>query len=101
MENRQSDVRENLIGKNGHETDRKEKVGVMDEKEKWKKSCNLCRRRYEKETVTEFIKSVCGIITAHTLFILLSWRLVYIRCRNHEVKGADCLVPASPFSDIQ
>lgn len=44
MENRQSDVRENLIGKNGHETDRKEKVGVMDEKEKWKKSCNLCRR---------------------------------------------------------
>lgn len=74
--------------------------GDSDEKTKREKPCNPCCRRYEKTKTAEFITSVCGVVAAHTLFILLFKRIVYHRCGNDEVEGTDCLVPVTSPEDI-
>ena len=56
--------------------------------------------QYEKTKTAEFITSVCGIVAAHTLFILLFKRIVYHRCGNDEAEGTDCLVPVTSSEDI-
>lgn len=43
---------------------------------------------------------VCGIVAAHTLFILLFKWIVYHRGGNDEVEETDYLVPVTSAEDI-
>lgn len=43
---------------------------------------------------------VCGVVAAHTLFILLFKWIVYQRCGNGEAEGTDCLVFVTSIEDI-
>ena len=42
----------------------------INEKEKGKKPCNVCCRGCQKEKIADVNKSMCGFVTAHTLFFL-------------------------------